>query len=72
MRKTVTLSIPEPFFKRLEASSRRRGVSRSQRALELMERQLWLDELRELQDRMTGKARAMGIFTDEDVFERLR
>jgi len=72
MRKTVTLSIPETFFKRLEASSRRRGMSRSQRALELMEKQLWFEELSELQDRMTGKARTLGIFTDEDVFERLR
>lgn len=72
MRKTVTLSLPAAFSKRLDASSRRRGMSRSQRALELMERQLWLEELSALQDRMTGRARAQGIFTDEDVFERLR
>jgi hypothetical protein len=72
MRKTVTLSVPEAFFKRLEASSLRLGMSRSQRAVELRERQLGLEELGELQDRMTLKARTLGIFTDEDVFERLR
>lgn len=71
MRKTVTLSVPEELYKRLNASSRRKGVSRSQRAIELMERELLLEELSAVQDRMTLKARAMGIFTDEDVFERL-
>lgn len=71
MRKTVTLSVPEDFYKRLNAVSKKRGVSRSQAALDLMQKQLLMDELHEVQDRMTRRARAMGIYSDEDVFDKL-
>jgi metal-responsive CopG/Arc/MetJ family transcriptional regulator len=71
MRKTVTLSVPEDFYKLLNSASKRRGLSRSQMALDLMRKQLILDDLHEVQDRMTKRARALAIYTDEDVFERL-
>jgi hypothetical protein len=72
MRKVMTLSVSEDFYQRLEKSSKKHGVSRSQRALELMDRELVLEDFNELQDEMAKKARSMGIYTDQDVFDRLK
>jgi predicted transcriptional regulator len=72
MRKVMTISVSEDFYQRLSRSSKKHGVSRSQRAIQLMDHELVLEDFNELQAGMTKKARSMGIFTDEDVFERLK
>jgi metal-responsive CopG/Arc/MetJ family transcriptional regulator len=71
MRDTITISLPRDLRKALDRVTKEQGGSRSDVVRESLRRYLVVRRFRELRARLVPKARAMGIFTDEDVFKRL-
>jgi len=71
MRKTVTVSLPEPLTAELDAISREEGTSRSEVVREALRRHFALREYRALRAQLRIEAETKGIITDEDVFDRV-
>ncbi len=68
MRETLTVSLP-PRTKRLIArAASESGLTTSEYVRMAIHRKLWQDALTEARRVAVPRARAKGIFTDEDVF----
>ena len=71
MRETVTISLPKNVREELDRVAKREGVSRSDVLRQSLEEFLFARRFRTLRSRMMAAAQAQGVFTDEDVFERI-
>ena len=71
MRSAITLSIPEELKKDLDKLAKQEGVSRSDIMRESLRTYLFSSRLKRLRDQAIPVAQKQGIFTDEDVFERV-
>jgi len=71
MRETITISIPDHLRKELDEITAEEGISRSDIVRESLRDYLFLRRFRSLRNRMMAKVQAQGIFTDEDVFNRV-
>lgn len=71
MRSTITISVPEEMKSELEDLSRQEGVSRSDIVRESLRDYLFVRRFRSLRNSMMRKASANGIYTDQDVFDRV-
>jgi predicted transcriptional regulator len=69
MRTTLTISLPPETRRRLASAARRRKLSESEFVRRALQTQLWNDAFEESRRRLVPKARARGIYTDEDVFK---
>lgn len=68
---SLTLRIPEVLERQLEAESKARGISKSDVVREALERDLRVQAWRKLRDQFRPHLERQGIFTEEDVFQRL-
>lgn len=71
MRSTLTISIPENVREQLDRVSKTAGVSRSDIVRESIRDYLFLRQFRALRKTMRAKASRQGIYTDQDVFQRV-
>ncbi len=71
MRTAITLSVPEELKKDLDKLAKQEGISRSDILRESLRTYLFSHRLRRLRDVAIPLAQKQGIFTDEDVFERV-
>ena len=71
MRETVTISLPQAVRRALDKVAKEEGVSRSDVLRQSLEDFLFVRRFRQLRQRMMAAAQAQGIFTDEDVFNRV-
>jgi len=71
MRDTVTISLPRGIRREVDRIAEREGVSRSEILRASLEDYLFVRRFRALRQRMMAAAQAQGVFTDEDVFDRL-
>ena len=71
MRETVTISLPKNVRQELDRVAKQEGVSRSDVLRQSLEEFLFARRFRALRSRMMAAAQAQGIFTEEDVFERI-
>ena len=71
MRETVTISLPRGIRRELDKIAKEEGVSRSDVLRQSLEDFLFARRFRQLRQRMMAAAQAQGIFTDEDVFNRV-
>ena len=71
MRETVTISLPEAVRRELDRVAKEEGISRSDVLRQSLEDFLFIRRFRQLRQRMMAAAQAQGIFTDEDVFNRV-
>jgi metal-responsive CopG/Arc/MetJ family transcriptional regulator len=71
MRETVTISLPQSIRRELDRIAKEEGVSRSDVLRQSLEDFLFARRFRQLRQRMMAAAQAQGIFTDEDVFNRV-
>ncbi len=71
MRETITISIPEGLRKELDHITTEEGISRSDIVRESLRDYLFIRHFRMLRNRMMAKAQAQGLYTDEDVFDRI-
>ena len=70
MRDTVTVSLPPGIRRELDRIAAREGLSRSDVLRASLEDYFFVRRFRALRQRMMA-AQAQGIFTDEDVFDRM-
>ena len=71
MRETVTVSLPAAIKRELDRIAAREGVSRSDVLRASLEEYLFVRRFRALRQRLLASAQAQGIYTDEDVFDRV-
>ena len=71
MRETVTISLPQAVRRELDKIAKHEGISRSDVLRQSLEDFLFVRRFRQLRQRMMAAAQAQGIFTDEDVFNRV-
>ena len=71
MRETVTISLPQALRRELDKIAKQEGISRSDVLRQSLEDFLFVRRFRQLRQRMMAAAQAQGIFTDEDVFNRV-
>ena len=71
MRETVTISLPQNVRRALDKVAKEEGISRSDVLRQSLEDFLFVRRFRQLRQRMMAVAQAHGIFTDEDVFDRI-
>ena len=71
MRETVTISLPQAVRRELDKIAKQEGISRSDVLRQSLEDFLFVRRFRQLRQRMMAAAQARGIFTDEDVFNRV-
>lgn len=71
MRETLTISLPGKIKNDLDKTAKEEGLTRSDVVRESLREYLFLRKFRNLRAKMVQKAMAQGIFTDEDVFEKI-
>mgnify|MGYP003587296665 FL=1 len=71
MRSTITISLPEKVRAQLDRVSKTEGVSRSDLVRESIRDYLFLRQFRAIRKTMVPKASRQGIYTDQDVFDRV-
>ncbi len=71
MRSTITISVPKQMKSELEKLSREDGVSRSDIVRESLRDYLFIRRFRSMRKSMVSKASTNGIYTDQDVFDRV-
>ena len=71
MRQLITVSLPKDIKQELDAVTIQEGISRSDVVRESLRDYLFVHRFRSLRKRMIPKATAQGIYTDQDVFDRV-
>ncbi len=71
MRSTITISVPEQMRSELDKVSKSDGVSRSDIVRESLRDYLFVRRFRTMRNSMVSKASRRGIYTDQDVFDRV-
>ena len=71
MRSTITISIPEELRGELDKVSKEEGLSRSDVVRESLRDYLHIHRFRAIRKRLVAQAEKQGIFTDQDVFDRM-
>lgn len=71
MRAAVTVSLPEKLKRELDRQAKQEGVNRSDIVRRSIAKYLFLRRYDAVTARLTAEARSKGIYTEEDVRERL-
>ncbi len=71
MRTSVSISLPEKLSKDINKITKENNLTRSQLVKAALEEYLFKYRFKKIRDRLVIKARAKGIYTDEDVFKLL-
>lgn len=69
MRNTLTISLPAKLRQSVVRAAKKRGLTASEFMRDAAQQKLWQESLDELGRSVEPKARAQGIYTDEDVFK---
>ena len=69
MRETLTVSLPSEMRRELARAAKKQKLTASEYIRDAVRRKLWLDAFDETRRALIPKARALGIYTDEDVFK---
>ena len=67
----MTISLPRSIRRELDKIAKEEGISRSDVLRQSLEDFLFVRRFRQLRQRMMAAAQTQGIFTDEDVFNRV-
>jgi metal-responsive CopG/Arc/MetJ family transcriptional regulator len=71
MRDTITVSLPSDIRTQVDAFAELHGLGRSEVVRDALQEYLFFRRSRQLRARMIAEAQAQGLFTDEDIFERI-
>lgn len=69
MLEPIAVTLPADLQSALEDITRKEGISRDEVIGRAIKEHLFLRQFRLLRERMTPKAQAQGISTDQDVFD---
>jgi metal-responsive CopG/Arc/MetJ family transcriptional regulator len=71
MRDTITIRVPEEIKTEMDRIVREEGISRSELVRDSLRDYLFRRSFRKLRGRLTAKALAQGVVTEQDVFSRV-
>jgi Arc/MetJ-type ribon-helix-helix transcriptional regulator len=71
MRSTITISLSQQMRSELDRLSRSEGISLSDIVRECLRDYMYIRQFHSTRKRMVEKAAQQGIFTDQDVFDRV-
>lgn len=71
MRRTITISLPEEIKRELDQVAETEDLSRSEIIRKSIKNYLFICRFRSLRQRMVNQAQQEGVYTDQDVFDRL-
>jgi len=71
MQRTITITLPAEIKPALDDVMQREDISLNDLIAEAIEEYLFFRRFRLLRERMIPKAQAQGIYTDQDVFDRV-
>lgn len=71
MRDTITVSLPSEVKSEVDAFAEQNGLARSDVVRDALQEYLFFRRSRELRARMMAEAQAQGLFTDDDIFDRI-
>ncbi len=71
MRATLTISLPSETREQVSRAAKRRKLSESEFVRRALQTQLWQDAFEESRRKLAPRARANGMYTDEDIFKRV-
>ncbi|MFQ5638930.1 MAG: ribbon-helix-helix protein, CopG family [bacterium] len=71
MKQNVTVSLPEKISSDLRKIANDEGLSKSQIIRNALQDYIFIKKFRSLRSKMMAKAQARGVFTDDDVFEKI-
>jgi predicted transcriptional regulator len=69
MRATLTISLPPALRRNVSRVAKSSGLTESEFVRRAVARQLWAEAFEAARRQLVPKARAQGIYTDEDVFK---
>ena len=69
MRETLTISLPNDLRRDVSRSAKKQHLTQSEFIRKAIQEKLWKDAFDATRRILVPKARAMGIYTDEDVFK---
>lgn len=71
MRETVSISLPEEIKTALDEAVAEEGISRSDLVRQALRDFLFVRRFRQLRNELIPHAESQGIYSDEDVFNRV-
>lgn len=71
MQETITVNLPKEVRSALDDVTSKEGISPDDLISEAIKEYLFFRRLRSLRERMIAKAQMQGIYTDQDVFNRV-
>jgi len=71
MQEPITINLPKEVRSALDDVTSREGISPDDLISEAIKEYLFFRRLRSLRERMIAKAQMQGIYTDQDVFNRV-
>jgi metal-responsive CopG/Arc/MetJ family transcriptional regulator len=71
MQEQITISVPSEIRVALDELTRSGDASRNELVGEAIKQYLFVRRFRTLREQMAPRARAQGIVTDQDVFDRV-
>ena len=71
MRSSVSVSLPEELNRRIDKITKETSLTRSELVRAALDEYLFKLHFKKIREKLVLKARSKGIFTDEDVFEKL-
>jgi hypothetical protein len=71
MTQSITIALPADLKTALDMVTRREGVSADEVVGQALKEHLFLRQFHQLRERMTAKAAAQGVITDQDVFDQV-
>ncbi len=72
MREIISVSLPKGLKKDIDAVVKAEGVSRSDIIRESIRDYIYFAKLRRTREKLILKAQSKGIFSEEDVFQKLK
>ena len=70
MRETITISLPSQLKRKLDKTTEREHMNRSDIVREALRQYLAHEEFRRLRGLMVPEGERRGLYTDEDVFRK--
>ena len=71
MSRSIRLTLPDDMGAELDKVARKEGMSQSDILRKALQDYLFIRRFRALRARMMARAQAQGVYTDEDVFDRV-
>jgi metal-responsive CopG/Arc/MetJ family transcriptional regulator len=71
MQETITINLPQDIRSALDEVLREGSQSPNELVCEALRNYLFIRKFRQLREHMTSKAQTQGIYTDQDVFDRV-